>query len=383
MFYNNFYLNQISKKISKYINKYTNNPKIIACKLIFWNFKFLFKSHKNKPKYNDNFQHIAIELRGGIGDIVINAQYIKALFNYLDPNTKIDILCEETTIAITKEIFNNESWINQVILINNDLYDAYIYLVRFPYIQYYFDYRLSSKTNDYINEILKFHSENPLCFKNDFFGKCYMHLKGKTRETEADITNLFAGNNNLDYSLNCYSNQQETENKFNLTNNKYIVVHTGSGLSFSDITNESRQWPLNYYNELVSLIKEKFPKYKIIQIGEKRQPTITNVDLNLQDKTTFRELLTLLKYSSLLISQEGGIPILRHFLNGGKSIVLFGPTDEKFFGFKENINLSQRTCPIACEWISQDWMKKCFYCGESSICMKAITPQYVMKFINL
>ena len=47
----------------------------------------------------------------------------------------------------------------------------------------------------------------------------------------------------------------------------------------------------------------------------------------------------------------------RHFLGGGTSVVLFGPTDERFYGYPENVNLSRRFCPFACELIDDDWIQ--------------------------
>ena len=94
------------------------------------------------------------------------------------------------------------------------------------------------------------------------------------------------------------------------------------------------------------------------------------------------DLLGLLQSAKLHISQEGGIPILRHVLKGGPSVVLFGPTDEKFFGYEENINITARTCPHPCEWLTKDWMKKCLRTNYQQPCMQDIKPKDVLSQIK-
>ena len=113
-----------------------------------------------------------------------------------------------------------------------------------------------------------------------------------------------------------------------------------------------------------------------------QQNKCQNIDIDLRGQTTIEELFVLLKYAKLHISQEGGMPIIRHFVKGGMSIVLFGPTDERFFGFEENVNLHARTCPFACEWLTNDWMRRCLKSNGLSECMKNITVDSVMENIR-
>ena len=131
------------------------------------------------------------------------------------------------------------------------------------------------------------------------------------------------------------------------------------------------------------MLKEKYPEVQIIQIGSKKQSPISGVDIDLRDQTDMEEAFSLLKHARLHISQEGGMVHARHFLGGGTSVVLFGPTDERFYGYPENINLSRRICPFACEWVEDDWMRKCIKTGRCADCMQRLTPEFIMEFVKL
>lgn len=89
--------------------------------------------------------------------------------------------------------------------------------------------------------------------------------------------------------------------------------------------------------------------------------------------TTNIEFFNLLSAFLLHISQEGGSVIARHFLSTKKSMVLFGPTDEKFYGFDENENISCRKCNCPCEWLMNDWMYTCPLGKKDDDCMNSIT----------
>jgi ADP-heptose:LPS heptosyltransferase len=65
---------------------------------------------------------------------------------------------------------------------------------------------------------------------------------------------------------------------------------------------------------------------------------------------------------------------------GRRSIVLFGPTDPKLFGYKENINLHTNACP-PCFWKKNDWHKNCML-DKDFACMWSIRPDAVNKAIN-
>lgn len=375
------YLSRMEQKTARYLQKFSHRPKKIAAKLAFWNLKFCLFGRDVRSSFSDKAEHVVFDVCGGIGDLVINARYINAFARHLGDNVQIDILSEEKFFEANQSIFRQCRNINRIITAADKYYDLFISLVRFPVIKYAFADRLSGKLRDYINRIHTFHEENPLAAENDFLGRCYSLLKGRRRENQADIDNLLDVMND-DFKIESILDTSDVLQKFNLAARPFITVQTGAGFCFQDIKNETRQWPAKNYEQLVRLLKADYPQYEIVQIGDVWQEEISGIDKDLRGQTSFEELMVIVKNAKLHISQEGGIPILRHFLQGGTSVVLFGPTDEKFFGFPENINLSARACPLPCEWIFRDWMKKCMKTGDYAECMRRISPEEVFEGIK-
>ena len=375
------YQKNLTEKMDKYFSLYSDSCKKIALKTAWWNTKFVFsKLKKQKPSFNDTVEHIGVFIAGGIGDLVCAAKYIQALSGYLSPQAEIDVIGETQDIETLKHIFLNKKYIHNIISEQKiPQYDLHIRLVRFPVIENYYEHRLSAHTLAYIQRINEFHKQNPLLIKNDFLGRCYSQMQGRTRETQADIDNLLSMKD-VDFSIEY--KKTDILARYNLESNKYITLQTGSGTHFQNIPHEVRQWPIEHYEALVNGLKERYPAYKMVQIGKSNQERIKNIDIDLRGKTDMDDLLGLLQSAKLHISQEGGIPILRHVLKGGPSVVLFGPTDEKFFGYEENINITARTCPHPCEWLTKDWMKKCLRTNYQQPCMQDIKPKDVLSQIK-
>ncbi|MDR0680068.1 MAG: hypothetical protein LBF42_03535 [Puniceicoccales bacterium] len=69
---------------------------------------------------------------------------------------------------------------------------------------------------------------------------------------------------------------------------------------------------------------------------------------------------------------------IKRFLSG-RSIVLFGATSADLFGYPENINITGPGCKSWCEWVTDDWDRKCPRGFEEAPCMASITPEMVME----
>ena len=374
------YTRELDDKILKYSQK-CSSSKNMALKVLFWNLKFLFKNINKKPSFADDKMHIAIEFTGGIGDFVSSAKYVEGLSKYLGEKAIIDLICEDRFLDSLKDLIHNKEYIKNVLTKKKQNYDLEIRLVRFPLVINYFPNRLTDKALDYVSRVNVFQRQNPMVFQNDFLGACLSLNMGNTRENQADIDNLL-DLKKLNFSLSLKNDVSEILDKFGLNEKRFIAIQTGAGACFSKYQTDTRQWDIRNYEELVTLLKKEYPDYKIVQVGEKRQNSIQNADVDLRGKTSFSELLVLLKSAKLHISQEGGMVILRHFLQGGKSVVLFGPTNEKFYGFPENINISARPCFCQCEWLVKDWMNKCMINNDCVLCMQKILPEHILNVIG-
>jgi ADP-heptose:LPS heptosyltransferase len=380
------YLDRLQHQMTKYELLYADKPVKFALKLIGFNLKFLLSSVRLfplKPTFHDGIQHIGIEVVGGVGDLTISAKYVSALKQYLGDEVEFDIISLPQELEIARAIFSNVSGVVRICSQKDrhPIYDAVIYLVRFPRVKSVFFSRLLPKTQAYVQKLQAFEKGHMILYKNDYLGRTWSQLNGRRREDQADIDDRL-DMAHTQFTLDCPKEADEVLAKFGLFQKRYIVLQTGAGRHFEKIKQDTRQWPASSYETLVGLYKKRFPDDVIVQVGQITQTPISNVDQDLRGKTTFDELLCLLANAALQVSQEGGMAILRHFLGGGKSVVLFGPTDETFFGFKENINLSARKCAGCCEWIVKDWMAKCPKTGQDSLCMRNLPPETVMKEIE-
>ena len=201
---------------------------------------------------------------------------------------------------------------------------------------------------------------------------------GRRREDQADIDDRLSMSAEKDFTIGF--DGQPALAQFALAEGGYIVVQTGGGRHFSHLAHETRQWPLERYAQLLAAVKAARPDLRIVQLGEAYHPAIPGVDLNLLGRTTFEEALALLCGARLLISQEGGFPILRHFACRKPSCVLFGPTSMPFLGFDENINLTAGVCP-GCERLTQDWMARCARTGDAPLCMASLDCETVTRAV--
>ena len=143
-----------------------------------------------------------------------------------------------------------------------------------------------------------------------------------------------------------------------------------------------KEWPTSYFVDYVSLLNQKLPQKQIVQIGGGGVEKLPNVDKYILDADL--ELVKyVLKNSLLHVDCESGLVHLATQL-GTKCLVLFGATDEKYFAFKENLNLVSDFChPCVHAWNNGS---TCLRGAKEPLCMLSITPQQVFevtrKYLN-
>ncbi|MCZ4052875.1 hypothetical protein NAI64_03945 [Oxalobacter sp. OxGP1] len=377
------YLEDLQRKIKNYSVRKGITAKQIAIKLVVWNIKFLFRKIKKKSEFSGDIFHVAIIPQAGVGDFVYAAKYIYCLKKKFDKNISIDVYVDHN-FEVAECFWRSASYINSInTQKNNKCYDCEIEICRFPCIQYLDKNRLleigNSQLKEYFEFIDRFQAENELLYQSDYLGRCYSILNGRKCENQADIADML---NMTDANKFIIKTKEDFEilSKFGLTKDRYIVIQTGPGLHFKGV-NDVRQWPIEYYVELVGKLKLAYPDVKILQVGEVYHKPVLNADINLLGKTSFLEMLVILKWACILIAQDGGMPILRHFTSRKSSCIFFGPTDKNFYGFDENINLSANVC-AGCEWLTEDWYLNCVN-KKKSLCMKSILPNLAFEKIKM
>ena len=217
----------------------------------------------------------------------------------------------------------------------------------------------------------------------------YCIQRNQIRLQQPDIYGLLKITQHYQFPLEIKCDEQQFLKKWNLETDKYITIHHGCDVRYSYST---KLWKWENYDHLAGLIKESFPELKIVQCGvdPEQFPQMKNADINLVGKTTMEEVKALLKNSLLHIDNEGGLVHLRHALCAKKSIVLFGPTSDLFYGYAENENVRSNVCEEPCEWENAKWNISCkkikgVECYETE-CMKKITivelEKKVEKLLN-
>jgi len=126
-----------------------------------------------------------------------------------------------------------------------------------------------------------------------------------------------------------YIHQEEVHLPFE--KGDYIAVS-----NMNDNRGYSKLYPADYLNKVLS----SFPNENFITLGSHKNSFLVERDniVHLEGKLNIHQTAYVLANSKFLISEEGGLVHMAKAVKT-KSIVLFGPTQLWFFGYKDNINL--------------------------------------------
>ena len=356
--------------ISKITHRNTQN-KVDKWKI----YKELINEHLDKNKVVVDFV-----LSGGVGDYLIELNYIK----YFQEKFKNEVLIRLIGNSRLIKIGNNDLS-NSIDKIYNLKVVSINKLTKFGHIVLMFHSRflkivtdrnikeLSPAFQDYLNKHIDFYKQNKKLFRyspaydglsNDFALIC-----NKTRINQTDILNYF--NITEDYILNFFISDKYLS-KFNIVPNEYITLNNSIDSSF-DISTATKIMPDTKFIELIeSIVSLKLP-YKIVILGNKKIEITNNTILNLTGNTSFVEFLSVLHFSRLHIGPEGGMVHIRKAFKSGKSVVYFGSTDPKFYGYSSNVNIENKhECYGYCEWLRDDWVNFCTKANCSGYCQKIL-----------
>lgn len=351
MVVNKFY-EDLFNKINHYLVKYPYSQKYASVKIIFFLTKKLFQK-KYKSSFKDKDTHICVTLYGRIGDFVIAIRYLKSLAFFL--NKKINVRVEKKYENIITELLYCCDF---AILAEDRTYDIEISLCRFPKLIFIdSSRRLDARCIEYCNEMEKFYRMFYTCYQNDYLGYTLCKIRHIHRINQADF-NLILNLENTSFNITTRLNEEKVLKKFNLIKNHYITLQSGGGDLICK--NDVRQVKSDEYKKVIKKYLGSSSTEPLVQIGVRGHLVLDFVNLNLLGKTSFQEMLCILKNSKLHIQQEGGLVHLRHFLSAKASVVFWGPTDQAFYAYKENYSEEISKCKdCCCEWIIPDWINEC------------------------
>jgi ADP-heptose:LPS heptosyltransferase len=154
----------------------------------------------------------------------------------------------------------------------------------------------------------------------------------------------------------------------------YVTLHHGADRFMSDHGGlATKNLPTATWRDVS--YRCKVEGLTTVQLGEAREPHIEGVDLDLRGRTSFAQTAVVLKYASVHLDTEGGLVHLAKSM-GTSSVVAFGPTPVRFFGYDGNLNLSPHECGD-CWWISEDWATRCPRGMAKPACMASHTPSTI------
>lgn len=400
------YLLELHKKINKYKKK-KYGKFFTLVKLVFINFRMFFKNVdfstdlvSDLSIQNDTQSRklvIAIRCNGGVGNVLINANFIKILYDKIK-NDDIDFVIfghpiKECNDAIFKDQYFVTRYYNYTELKKDDFpyYDCVIEIHSFPDIVKANFSKIHAVSVELYNILLAWNKFR----KDDAFCRMYTNrprmnaniykygiLNKKNCLNIADIDGLLeVPDDSYSLDLNICKDEDLYLKEIGLYNTKFITLQRGCN-PFSGTKESPKLWPVEYYEELILKLKNKYQDdIKLVQIGEDvtRCEILKGVDLNLVGRTDWDELKIILKHAVYHIDGECGMVHVRKALKAGPSVVLFGPTPERFFSYASNINVSAHVCK-ACAALTDLWQKECIK-GEAC-CMSSLTPQMVIDAID-
>lgn len=338
---------------------------------------------------------VAFLLNGGLGSIVLALEYVKkfhdtfsktnhlALYTYCSPSKAVTDCLMHGQVFVD-DYFTYSPFRDEM----KKIYDVVIEVIFFPEIKHINnDLDICDNLRSYFDKTLAFQRSSEMCRLFSLRANARPNiydwgmLNDRDRLHIADPMNLLDIGNEYTYTPVISKSADEVLNRFNLTAKKYITLQRGTNAGFS--RESVRDWPVEQYNDLTCLLKQKYPDYTLVQLGESFEncTKIDGTDLCLLGQTDLEEIKVLLKHAFLHIDGECGMVHLRKALKGGPTVVLISALPEKFFGYKGFLNIAKHPCGGYCCGLTDNWFKKCLKYGTNG-CMTTLSAQEVMDQID-
>ena len=370
----------IKKTISEGCNALPVHLKCKVAKLASYTLKQVAIIKENTPDQIN----IAVRINGGLGDSLICLAFLKEIYKL-------------SSQKITFDIFGRIDFLHHLTLMQpyiENIYDRSTYdfsqgynikltITHFVELDHIDEriFAINPEIEEIIKSISNFNNKFNHYIRNEplFDGAwaAYCTLRGWDRWSELSIDKKINFSQNIWYGLHLDITKFDVLDKFELKNSPYITIHAGCDTACKFPLEESTKiWPQQAWKNFYEQFKKRHPEIKVVHIGSERDMPIEGCDISLSGKIDISEACIVLKHSLVHIDGESGLVHLRRQL-GGRSVVLFGPTPEPYFGYEQNINIVSDTCKN-CMWMTEDWNHVCPNGFSIPHCMQSISPQKVI-----
>lgn len=389
-------LSYLTEKLMHLQQKYPQRPRYCALRMmitaahaIFMKSSYCIRSTPLKALNQPTAAGptLVFDIKGGLGDFIIAINFIYCLALYLnDKHIKFKIAyhSQELLDSFCQNLPQLVHTGSNVKLLHGDLV---IEINRFPRILagnaeklYPYNHKLKillEAWNKFFLHYRKFFDFMP---QLDGWSNYLTLINGQKSINRCDINRLLCMGEEYLYPIPMEAGNHILAN-YHLSPRKYISIHRGKGMT-SPHDACSKLWSINKYEDLCQLLTQNYPDYPLVQLGAPHEKELQPINHQLVGKLNIAELKVILKNSALHIDSEGGLVHLRHALHGGISAVIFGATSPDVYGYRENINLTSKACPGACEWLRNDWESTCLRTSEKFICLAKLTPEDVFQAIS-
>ena len=327
---------------------------------------------------------IGYSMGGPVGDQIIALKVYQEIMKLCN-RVKFTLYCSNT--EATEVIYNAQPGLNKICNYYPDFneiksYDIFLYAEFIPRMKVFRKKKIRSLSKELYYAMEKLYNyqmtKSPggavsvyersiIMWRGKFFGKNRITMLGcdGVFDVKDDHVNLY-----LD---------EKWKEKFHALDIKepYITIHYGASDVLKNGRPRTKVWPLEYYEELCSVLKHEYNGLTIIQLGDINEPRINGADKYLQGESLYL-IEFVLKSAMLHFDCESGLVHLATQL-GTKCVVVFGPTPIWYFGYKQNENIPPKVCG-ECKGLLSDWYTHCIKFAKPQ-CMLSISPNKVAEKI--
>lgn len=387
------------------------SPLAILTKVNHFALKYMIK--RARAKYlKDDCLNVIFCLEGGIGDFCIQFQWVKAfldqhLSNQSDKHWGVILVVNN--VSFISQMIGDYPFIDKICTYKEYIshYKCHLYF-EFTNVADFIiqDHKAIRKYEPQLYEQLMQAEHNygplrPMLTKSQ---AAYRHIfqyaeaKGYNRYDVLGLIGLCQFDRHTKPFFNIDQDRiNETLNKFQLTNNKFIVIvstvgyvplpttlHADSASSQEQLIDYKQQVtrliPKELAEQVIVKLKAELPDYKLVQLGGKEAVHFNHVDLDLIGQTSFNESIDLAYAADSMIANDSGLMHVRYTMGKTATVVLWGPTLGKYVGYDANINIQGSCTP--CHWLTTDWNTNCprgYGCAQ---CMRSIKADTVVQAVK-
>ena len=338
---------------------------------------------KRDLAYKQEGLSLAFYMNGGLGDIIMGKKTICSILSLSKVKCRVDIYGNQSFILA---VFGTPNWLNNIYpasayWLNYLHYDLAINTMALMQINNLCKMRLRSYSPRLCEAMLNLNAQlKAYGLADQSMAACYIHFArcrylGRNAYTAySNPDAIEVSDTKVEIPLQSKFNQMFE----NLGLSTYFTVHYGCGELPPGTTQHVKLWPAQYFECLIEMLHEEWPKLNVIQVGGEKEQRLHGAD-----KYFMGEDIELIKYvlrgSELHIDCESGIVHLATQL-GTKCVVLFGPTPIWFFGYQQNINITANKCN-SCYYVYENF-SICPRGMSRPECMYSLTPETVFNYIK-